>query len=338
MNPMTMTQDAIGLMILNWNGKQWLPPLYESIRRNEYPHFHIYLVDNASNDGSVEITLNDHPDVTVIRMPQNVGFAMAYNLAMPHAFADGCDWVIWANNDILLESGCLSELVKAVHSDSNILVAGPSFLSWSTDEPNYYMKGHCPHLIPAMKIGPSSPADVDWVEGSFLMVHRSSIEKVGPLSPHFFMFWEEAEFCRRIRYWGKRVVLVPGARVRHYGGASSEGHRNTGRDWFLARNYYIYTLTDPFKSFFRNLLATTHLLAVNLKARAKSMPGAILLELRAYATVLIQAYVWHEKWRDVRRGTHPDLLDEKYRKLRPDVLRAGTRAVTPQNNNGQSPI
>jgi GT2 family glycosyltransferase len=126
---MPQLEPSIGLMILNHNGDQWLSPLYNSVRRNGYSNVRIYLVDNCSIDASVDHTLARFPDVTVIRMPGNLGYGMAYNLAMPHAFADGCSWVIWTNNDILLESRCLSELMKAVQSDPNIGVAGPAFLS-----------------------------------------------------------------------------------------------------------------------------------------------------------------------------------------------------------------
>lgn len=61
----------IAVLILNHNGKKWLSPLYESLRKNEYSNTRVYLVDNASDDSSVELTLERYPEVTVIRMPQN---------------------------------------------------------------------------------------------------------------------------------------------------------------------------------------------------------------------------------------------------------------------------
>ncbi len=78
-------------MVLNENGHQWLPSIFQSIAAQDYPNKQLYLVDNASKDGSVELTLAAHPEVTILRMPQNLGYCMAYNLAMPFAFADGCD-------------------------------------------------------------------------------------------------------------------------------------------------------------------------------------------------------------------------------------------------------
>jgi hypothetical protein len=254
-------------------------------------------------------------------MPGNLGYGMAYNLAMPHAFADGCSWVIWTNNDILLESGCLSELMKAVQSDPNIGVAGPAFLSWENDEPNYYMKGNHPHLIPAMQEQSSIFADVDWVEGSLLMVSRRTIEAVGSLDPCFFAYWEEAEFCRRVRYSGRRVVLVPSARARHYGGMtfSRESAKKTGA-WLKSRNYHIYKLTDPSRSFAGNFAASAHLFATNLKSMLKNSPRAAFIELRAYAAVLIRLAVWYRKWLNDRRHIQPELLDRRHQGIRPEIL------------------
>jgi GT2 family glycosyltransferase len=326
---MPTPQTAIGFMILNHNGKQWLSPLFESIRSNGYPNVRIYLVDNDSNDGSVAFTLAHHPDVTTIRMPKNLGYGMAYNLAMPHAFADGCDWVIWANNDILLEPGCLSELMKAVQSDPNIGVAGPAFLSWNNDEPNYYMKGKHPDLIPAMQERSSIPVDVDWVEGSLLMVSRNTIETVGSLDPCFFAYWEEAEFCRRVLYSGKRVVLAPGARARHYGGMSfsKESNKRLG-DWLKSKNFYIYTLTDPNRSFVRNFFASVHLFATNIKSILKDSPFGAFPDLRAYLAVLTRTIVWHRKWVDDRRHIKPALLDRRHQGIQPKILISTAREAT----------
>jgi GT2 family glycosyltransferase len=320
--------QMIGLMVLNHNGKQWLPPLFDSIRGNGHRNVRIYLVDNGSNDGSAEFTLGGHPDVTVIRMPENLGYGMAYNLAMPRAFADGCEWVIWANNDVLLEPGCLHELDRAVQSDPGIGVAGPAFLSWNSDEPNYYMEGKHPALIPAMKAGSPVPADVDWVEGSLLMVSRNTVETVGPLDPRFFAFWEEADFCRRVRYSGKRVVLVPSARARHYGGMSfSQESSKVLRDWLQSRNYHIYKLTDPQQSFGANLLASAHLLATNITSKAKNSPGAVLLELRAWAAALMKAGIWYRKWMDDQCHIPPAPLDKRHQRVQPEILLSISRGA-----------
>lgn len=308
-------------MVLNYNCGSWLTPLFQSIRCNGYPNFRIYLVDNVSADGSVESTLRDHPDVTVIRMPENLGYCMAYNLAMPHAFADGCEWVVWANSDVLLEPGCIQELINAVQSDPDIGVAGPAFLSWDGKGPNYYMQGKHASLVEAMNEHSPIPTDVDWVEGSFLMVSRKTVEEAGPLDPCFFAFWEEAEFCRRVRYMGKRVVLVPSARARHYGGVSfSNASGRKMRSWLQSKNFHIYELMDPKRSFGRNIISSMHLLAVNLKSALSESIPAVILELRAYTTVLLNLRMWHKKWLNERRHIRPPAVENRYRGLQPEIL------------------
>jgi len=297
----------LSILVLNRNGKDWLPPLYESLKSNGYPNLRVYLVDNASNDGSVELTLESHPEVTVIRMPQNLGYCMAYNLAMPYAFADGCEWVIWANNDIKLERGCLSELARIAQSDSKIGVLGPAFLSWDSDVPNYYMIGNHPYAIETMKSKSREPVDVEWVEGSFLMVSRRCAESVGPLDPYLYFYWEEADFCRRARHKGWRIVLVPRALARHYaGGWSAADQQNMAKaNWLQSRNYYVYKLANPFQGFTRNLKDAIHLFLVSIKAnRCGSLPS-LFFQIRVLSQVFGDIRSIHRKWARDKAGTHP---------------------------------
>jgi GT2 family glycosyltransferase len=294
----------LGILVLNHNGKNWLLPLYDSIKFDGYPEVRVYLVDNASDDGSVELTFERYPEVTVVRMPQNLGYCMAYNLAMPYAFADGCEWVIWANNDIRLESGCLNELVRVAQSDSRIGVLGPAFLAWESNDPNYYMVGNHPYAISAMKSQSREPIDVEWVEGSFLMVSRRCVEAVGPLDPYFFLYWEEADFCRRARHKGWRVVLVPSALARHYAGgwsACDQKNRTTANK-LQTRNYYIYKLANPFKGFFVNFIAAIHLFLVNIKQYFPGQPTSVISHIRIFAKVLKEIHTIYKKWVRDRKG------------------------------------
>jgi len=302
----------IGILVLNRNGKEWLSPLYDSIKLDGYPTVRIYLVDNASDDGSVETTIERYPDVTIIRMPENLGYCMAYNLAMPFAFADGCEWVIWSNNDILLENGCLGELVKAAQIDSRIGVLGPAFLAWESYEPNYYMIGNHSYAIGAMKARSSIPIDVEWVEGSFLMVSRKCVESTGSLDPYLFFYWEEADFCRRARYQNWRVVLVPSALARHYAGASSNEQNNGSLQILKSKNYYIYKLTNPFKGFFKNFINTLHLFLVNVKQFFPKKLSSVIFHIRVFANVLKEILLIYKKWVRDRKGSKPPILARNF--------------------------
>lgn len=321
----TNRPEILGILILNRNGKQWLPNLYDSIRLQSYPHVRIYLVDNASTDGSIELTGENYPEVTAIRMPINLGYSMAYNVAIPYAFADGCDWVIWSNNDIRLEPGCLNELVRIAVADRRIGIVGPAFLAWESNEPNYYIEGNYPFAIPAIKTGSPESFHVDWVEGSFSMVSRRCLEAVGPLDPYYFMYSEESDFCRRARYRGWDVLLVPNALARHYAGGSSKGNDEMRQalNWLQNRNYYIYHLTNPFQSFSRNMLQTAHLFGVKVKEHLDNRsPASMLSETRILFFILRDLRRVFLKWQRDRAGGEPPRTTAELQSLRPEIFRS----------------
>jgi GT2 family glycosyltransferase len=310
MTPDTATdtqRPRIGILVLNRNGKRWLPTIYDSIRLNAYPNALVYLVDNNSDDGSVEFTLDKYPDVTIVSLPQNLGYCMAYNLAMTHAFADGCEWVVWANNDVKLEPRCLERLALAAQCDSRIGIVGPAFLEGEGEEPNYYMLGNHPAACSNMKIGSRESIDVEWVEGSFLMVSRQCVQDVGPLDPYLFFYWEETDFCRRARHKGWRVVMTTAALARHYAGGWSqalEENRITANK-LQTRNYYIYKVADPFSGFVHNIFDAAHLLLVQIKQNLAGKPSLAFFHLRIFANILANLPTLHRKWARDKAGKHP---------------------------------
>ena len=314
--------NKVGILILNHDGRDWLPTAYDSIFAQGFRETAVYLVDNDSKDDSVELTRDKYPEITVIRMPRNLGYSMAYNLAMPHAFADGCDWVIWANSDIRIEPGCLRELTRAAQGYQRIGVLGPAFLAWESNEPNYYIFGNHPRAIPEIEACSREPIDVAWVEGSLLMVRRECVETVGPLDPYFFMYWEEADFCRRARSEGWRVVLIPSALARHYGGGSSSNGREIGKltNSLRLRNYYVYKLTDPFKHFAVNILEALHLFLVTAKQSLAGEPRAFHFNIKVFIGILKDFRKIYRKWARDRLGKHPPDLQEGILPVEPEII------------------
>lgn len=290
-------------MILNYNGLKWLEPLYESIAAQQGADIAIYLVDNDSSDDSLKITRERHPHVRIIAIPHNLGFAMAYNLATPIAFDDGCDWVVWANNDILLMPDCVSQMVSAAQSDPGIGIVGPAGLEWEGERANRYMRSVHRASLEAMRARDPKPIPVDWVEGSFLMVGRDCFDSVGPIDPFYFFYWEEIDYCRSARRHGWKVVLAPAAVMRHYAGGTSQSNRGKARggknrfDHLQRRNRYLYMLTDPEKGFAINWwLAVAHFLERATRPRSKRLQN-FPSELRAFLAAMGMSRIASAKWR-----------------------------------------
>lgn len=293
-----MSDARFAVMILNLNGSRWLSGIYDSLRMDGYVNKRVYLVDNGSTDGSQEFTRDRYPEVSILQMPRNLGYSMAYNAAAATAFADGCDWIVWQNNDTLVVPGWLDRFAAAA-VDPQIGVMGAVFRNWHGDGPNDFMQSRHPDVVPFMEDLTRPPIDCDWVEGSACAVRRACIEDVGPLEASFFMFWEEADFCRRARHQGWRVVLVPGAVVRHYGGGTAA---DTNRLGPLARrktrNQYVYTFCAPDRALLRNVIASIQLVLVNTKAALQSPAPVAMLwhQARSFAWFLAGLPWWIAKW------------------------------------------
>ena len=330
-----MNLPTIGILVLNRNGNAWLPTIYDSLRAQDYPNLRTYLVDNGSEDKSVDMTCKGYPEVTVLRLPRNLGYCMAYNVTMPYAFADGCDWVIWANNDVLLEPGCLLALAETALCDSAIGVVGPAFFAWDCDEPNYYIVGNYPHVIPAMRRRSPMPLDVDWVEGSFLMVSRQCAEQTGPLDPYLFFYWEETDFCRRARHQGWRVVLAPAALARHYAGGWSKADQQNRQtaNRLQSRNFYIYKFADPFTGFARNAIKALHAFVYNIRTHLFRTPSVAMFHGQVFAGLLREIATVYRKWRRDSRHEHPPLLTGNVGEVKVEVLAGkGESYLTPEKN------
>ena len=147
---------------------------------------------------------------------------------------------------------------------------GPVFTEWNNDNPNYYMTGRRRDVIPYMTDPKKSPSDCDWVEGSSLFLRKECFEQIGGLNPLYFMYWEEADLCRRARHEGWRVVIVPGSVCKHFAGGSAT---HTGSGFLQLRNHFIYQLTDPFHSFARNIVAAGRLGLTYLKQNSWDRPS-----------------------------------------------------------------
>jgi GT2 family glycosyltransferase len=305
-----------GILILNRNGQKWLQALYESLRLDGYGNKRVYLVDNQSTDGSQDFTRKHYPEVKVLQMPENLGYSMAYNLCMEIAFSDGCDWVSWQNNDTLVEPGWLNRLTEVAAADPKIGVMGPVFRDWDKPGPSPFMYKRYPEVIPFWEDSSRPPVNVDWVEGSVLLTSRACFDDVGPLEADLFFYWEDTDFCRRAQYHGWRVVLVPGAVVRHYGGGSTGSISVSAINFntLKTHNHFVFKYCDPNRSRWRNFLSCLRLLGVQGK---KGLRGETPIQntrilLGVFAQFLGGLPRWSCKWKRDREGEHgPKLTTAK---------------------------
>jgi hypothetical protein len=211
----------------------------------------VIVVDNASGDNSRELVTRAFPQVKWIQMTYNAGFARANNEGIRQS---GGDAVLLLNSDTLIEGNAVEKCYLQFMTDEYV-GCGVQLLNADRTPQisgNYFMTGGLNYLLPLPYLGSfikwlgnlakvekpnlansSGLVEVDWVNGAFLMVKRTTIEKAGLLDEDFFLYAEEAEWCSRLRKYGKlciygqfNVIHLLGESANTAFGSSSKGYTN----------------------------------------------------------------------------------------------------------------
>ena len=220
-------------MVLNYNGRDYLPDCLESVQRLHYPAFETWVIDNASTDGSPETVRKDFPEVRLLENDRNLGFSIAYNRGFEQALAGGFEYVWVLNNDTVVDAGALAALVRVAAGDERIGILGPKI--YFADKPDtIWFAGGAVSLATGItrhyglrqrdRGQHDRVRDVDYVTGAAMLVRRSVLERLGGFDPIFSpAYAEDVDLCLRARKAGFRIVYVPQARVWHKVSAATGG-------------------------------------------------------------------------------------------------------------------
>ncbi len=239
------TSDKLGVVVVSYNTRPLLDRCLRSVQaelRRDEGQAEVWVVDNASQDGSPDMVRQRYPDVRLLALDSNLGFAAANNRVLERwlARADGPRWWLLLNPDAELQSGALHQLVAALRADPQAAVAGPSLryadgrfqhsafrfpglVQWWLDlfpVPRWYdspINGR--YRRQAYEAG--RPFVVDFPLGACLLVSGSAAAQLGLLDPEYFMYCEEIDWCLRFRRAGYHCLCVPQAIVVHHAGAST---------------------------------------------------------------------------------------------------------------------
>jgi GT2 family glycosyltransferase len=220
-----MPDPRVISVILNTNRRDDTLECLESLEKNRYSNHAAIVLDNHSTDGSVEAIRERFPNVQIVPIQENLGYAGNNNVGINIALECGADWVFVVNEDTILAPACLPLLVDAGESAPDIGIVGP--MVYHFDEPDVIqsgggMLGKNWQSIHLFKDEPDrgqlkDTHPVEWISGCAIMVRRQVIEDIGMLDPRFFYYWEETEWCLRAKKSGWRILHVPSAKIWHKG-------------------------------------------------------------------------------------------------------------------------
>jgi len=241
----------LSVLIVSWNTRALLADCLRSIYAGD-PQAEIWVVDNASTDGSADMVRTDFPDVRLIQNRENVGFARANNQALAEASGR---YLLLLNPDTIVPPGALTTLVATLDARPDAAGCGPLLrnadgslqLSWARfPGPKSELTGRLDRsqlpyplseLTDPARRAFLAPFAVDWVGGACLLLRADALHHVGLLDEGFFMYSEETDLCYRLsRALGLgagKILLVPTIAVTHLGGQSSRAvPRETRRRLF----------------------------------------------------------------------------------------------------------
>jgi len=230
----------ISVLIVNWNGASLLRSCLDALKNQTFKDFEIILIDNGSTDDSATMVIDNYPEVQLIVLPENRGFAGGNNLAAGEAKGE---WLVLLNNDVIAESSWLATL--AVAAESNKGFAGFASCQLSYEDPeildgagdDYHCSGRVWRRGVGERFGPpwNEKMEVFSPCGATAMYKKDIFMSCGGFDEDFFCYLEDVDLGFRLRLLGHRFLYVPEARVRHVGSASKGrgsdfaryfGHRN----------------------------------------------------------------------------------------------------------------
>jgi GT2 family glycosyltransferase len=241
MTPEVSSSDPcdVSLIIVSFNTRDVLRESLKSVERErDNLGIEIFVVDNNSQDGSVEMVETEFPHVRVLKSEVNLGFGAANNLALELARGR---FVVLLNSDAFLCHDALRISVQYMTEHSDVGLAGgrlvgpdfewqPSARLFPSILSDFLVLSGLAYKFPKSRFfgrfdrtwaDPSQPAEVDWVPGAFSVIRADALQKVGFFDPDFFLYSEEVDLCRRIQDAGYRIMYWPDIMVVHIGGESS---------------------------------------------------------------------------------------------------------------------
>jgi hypothetical protein len=236
----------IAIIILNYNGRDVLDICLSSVFGVNYPNFSVVVVDNNSNDGSLELAKNKFPKAIFIKNEQNLGFAAGNNVGIKFALEHGAGAVLLLNNDTKVAPNFLLELAEAVGEDKSIGVASPiifvdnSRKIWFSGGKIDWIRMKTKHFseIKKEKVYTSS-----FITGCAMLITKKVFKKIGLLDEDFFLYWEDADFSVRARKAGFRCVVVSDSKVNHY--EKSEGNKENKVYWLVVSGLMFFKKNSP---------------------------------------------------------------------------------------------
>ena len=251
----------VAIAILNWNGKELLDKFLPAVIEHSVTGADIYVIDNASTDGSIELLKQKHQRVKVILNPSNDGYAKGYNDGLKSIEAD---YFVLLNSDVEVSSGWIQPVIDLMESDTSIAACQPKLLNYAVrDEFEYagggggyidkwgypFCRGRIFNAFEKDNAQYNDTREIFWASGACLFIRSKIFFEAGGFDEDFFAHMEEIDLCWRIRNLGYKIYYSAGSTVYHVG-AGTLAKMNPRKTFYNFRNNLLLLTKNHAPGFF----------------------------------------------------------------------------------------
>ncbi|MBR5631285.1 MAG: glycosyltransferase family 2 protein [Bacteroidales bacterium] len=217
---MENTIPKIYVIVVTYKGKQWYDRCFSSLRESTLP-VQTIVVDNASNDGSVEFIKEHYPEILLIESKENMGFGKGNNLALRYAYEHGCDYVFLLNQDAWLEDGdALNKLVLLSLRHPEYGIISPMHIAPDKQSLNmmleYGSNVYSKRILSDLYCGKRKEIyQTNYVNAAAWLISRNTLSILGGFDPLIFHYGEDDDYLNRARYHGVKVGISLESRIVH---------------------------------------------------------------------------------------------------------------------------
>ena len=224
--------SRVKVVILNWNGRAHLERYLPSVVRHTMPQYGVVVADNGSTDTSLEYVAEAFPQVEIVRLDRNYGFAEGYNRALREVEAE---YFVLLNSDVEVSEGWCEKLVEALDADPQLAAVAPKLLA-DTDRERFEYAGASGGFIDILGYPfcrgrilstterdegqYDTPRDVFWASGAAFACRAEVFKSEGGFDGDFFAHMEEIDLCWRMQSSGYRIGVEPRSTAYHLGGGT----------------------------------------------------------------------------------------------------------------------
>lgn len=253
----------IAIVILNYNGKEWLAQFLPSVIKHKIDNAKIIIADNFSTDDSISfLNKNFGNDIDIITLSKNTGYAGGYNEALKMIRAD---YFLLLNSDVSVTENWMTPLLEVMEADYDVAVCQPKILSFNEPTKFEYAGGaggwidilgypFCKGRVLGQienDLGQYDyPSEIFWASGAAFMIRAPLFKAIGGFDASYFAHMEEIDLCWRVKRAGFKVMVVPDSVIYHVGGGTLD--YDSPKKVYLNFRNSLYTLmkNEPFTRLF----------------------------------------------------------------------------------------